>query len=121
MTPPWVELSVEADLEAVEAVSEILGRVAPGGTSVEPGFELVEEWLGARIDPARPATVRAYVQASDPAAVERAVAEVTAALNFLAQVDSARTRLGVVTFGESSAGPGGVGGSRRTCRRPITW
>ena len=33
----WLELAVEADLEAVEAVSEILGRVAPGGTSVEPG------------------------------------------------------------------------------------
>ena len=26
-------------------------RVAPGGTSVEPGFELVDEGLGARIDP----------------------------------------------------------------------
>ena len=67
----WLELSVEADTEAVEAVSEILGRVAPGGTSVEPGFELVDEGLGARIDPTRPAIVRAYVPASDPAAVER--------------------------------------------------
>ena len=36
----WLELSVEVDVEAVEAVSEILGRVAPGGTSVEPAFEL---------------------------------------------------------------------------------
>ena len=27
----WLELSVEADVEAVEAVSEILGRVAPAG------------------------------------------------------------------------------------------
>jgi ribosomal protein L11 methyltransferase len=45
----WLELSVEADVEAVEAVSEILGRVAPGGTSVEPAFELVEEGLGARV------------------------------------------------------------------------
>ncbi|HEY7827359.1 MAG TPA: hypothetical protein VIB99_03935, partial [Candidatus Limnocylindrales bacterium] len=47
----WIELSVKADLEAVEAVSEILSRVAPGGTSVEPGFELIDEGLGARIDP----------------------------------------------------------------------
>jgi ribosomal protein L11 methyltransferase len=79
----WLELSIEADVEAVEAISEILGRVAPGGTSVEPGFELTDEGLGARIDPARPATVRAYVPARDPAAVERAVAATTEALGHL--------------------------------------
>ena len=67
----WLELSVEADVEAVEAVSEILGRVAPGGTSVEPAFELVDEGLGARVDPTRPSIVRAYLPARDPAAVER--------------------------------------------------
>src|SRR3990172_5097864 len=53
----WLELAVDADVGAVEAVSEILGRVAPGGTSVEPAFELVDEGLGARIDSTRPATV----------------------------------------------------------------
>jgi len=79
----WLELSVEADTEAVEAVSEILGRVAPAGTSVEPGFELVEDGLGARIDPARPATIRAYVPAFDPAATDRAKATVTEALGHL--------------------------------------
>ena len=79
----WLELAVEADLEAVEVVSEILGRVAPAGTSVEPGFELVEEGLGARIDPARPATIRAYLPAADRAATERAVLEATDALGHL--------------------------------------
>lgn len=85
MTEPgaWLELSVEADVEAVEAVSEILGRAAPGGTSVEPAFELVEEGLGARIDPTRPATVRAYIPARDPAAAERAASEVALALGHL--------------------------------------
>ena len=38
----------------------------PGGTSVEPAFELVDEGLGARIDPTRPSIVRAYVPARDP-------------------------------------------------------
>jgi len=57
----WLELSVEADGEAVEAVSEILARVAPGGVVVEPAFELVEEGLAARLDPSCPATVRAYL------------------------------------------------------------
>ena len=79
----WLELSVEADVEAVEAVSEILGRVAPGGTSVEPAFELVEEGLGARIDPTRPSIVRAYVPARDPAAAEQAAAEAGQALGHL--------------------------------------
>ena len=79
----WLELSVEADVEAVEAVTEILGRVAPGGTSVEPAFELVEEGLGARVDPTRPSIVRAYVPARDPAAAERAAAEAAEALGHL--------------------------------------
>src|SRR4029077_8756528 len=57
--------------------------VAPGGTSVEPAFDLVEEGLGARVDPTRPATVRAYLPARDPATTERAVAEVAAALGHL--------------------------------------
>jgi ribosomal protein L11 methyltransferase len=83
--PPaaWLELAVETDLEAVEAVSEILGRVASGGTSVEPGFELVDEGLDARIDPTRPAVVRGYVPAVDPAAAEAAAAQVAEALGHL--------------------------------------
>lgn len=83
MASAWLELSVEADLEAVETVSEILGRVATGGTTVEPAFELVEEGLGARIDPSRPAVVRGYVPAGDPAAVETATNEVAEALGHL--------------------------------------
>jgi ribosomal protein L11 methyltransferase len=79
----WLELSVEADSEAVEAVCEILARVAPGGTTIEPGFELVDDGLGARIDPDRPATIRAYVPAGDPAATEHATATVTEALGHL--------------------------------------
>jgi ribosomal protein L11 methyltransferase len=76
----WLELSVSADAEAVEAVSEILGRVAPGGTSVEPAFALVDDGLRARIDPSRPAVVRAYVPAGDRGALRTAVAGVREAL-----------------------------------------
>ena len=74
---------MEADIEAVEAVSEILSRVAPGGTSVEPAFELVDEGLGARVDPTRPSIVRAYLPARDPIAAERAAAEASEALGHL--------------------------------------
>ncbi len=69
----WLELSVAADHEAVEAVSEILARAAPGGTSVEPAFELVEDGLAARVDLARPAMVRANLPILDAAAVRAAV------------------------------------------------
>ena len=54
---------MEADTEAVEAVSEILSRVAPGGVSVEPAYRTVGEGLAAELDPTRPAIVRAYVPA----------------------------------------------------------
>ena len=79
----WLELAVEADIEAVEAVSEILGRVASGGTSVEPAFDLVDEGLGARVDTTRPAVVRGYVPARDASAAEAAAALTAEALGHL--------------------------------------
>jgi ribosomal protein L11 methyltransferase len=57
--------------------------VAPGGTSVEPAYELVDEGLGARIDPTRPSIVRAYVPAGDRRAAEQAAADVATALGHL--------------------------------------
>lgn len=82
-TGSWLELAVETDLEAVETVSEIIGRVASGGTTVEPAFVLTDEGLGARVDPARPATVRGYVPARDASAADAAAAEVADALGHL--------------------------------------
>jgi ribosomal protein L11 methyltransferase len=79
----WVELSVAADIEAVEAVSEILTRFAPGGTSVEPGFGLTNEGLGAVVDPTKPAIVRAYLPGLDPDGVRQAIARATTALGHL--------------------------------------
>ena len=79
----WLELAVEADIEAVEAVCEILGRVATGGTSVEPAFTLDDEGLAARVDPTRSATVRGYVPARDAGSVEAARSGVAVALGHL--------------------------------------
>lgn len=94
----WLELSIEADLEAVEAISEILGRVATGGTTVEPAYDLVDEGLGARVDPTRPAVVRGYVPARDASAAEAAAAEVAEALGHLQafglrEIGDLRTRI----------------------------
>lgn len=64
-------------------MAEILSRVAPGGVTVEPVFELVEEGLSARVDPTRPVVVRAYVPAMDAGAVPDAVAAVARDLGHL--------------------------------------
>jgi ribosomal protein L11 methyltransferase len=79
----WLELAVETDLEAVETVSEIIGRVASGGTTLEPSFELVDDGLGARVDPTRPAIVRGYVPAAGASEAEAAAADVEVALSHL--------------------------------------
>ena len=79
----WLELSVSADQEAVEQVSEIVSRVCPGGVSVEAPFELVDEGLAARIDTRRPAIVRGYISAADPAAARAAVQRASADLAHL--------------------------------------
>lgn len=59
---PWLELSVEADGEAVEAVSEILGRVS-AGTAVQPTRLIRDpnDELVAREDPDAPFVVSAHL------------------------------------------------------------
>lgn len=70
----WLELSVEVDVEAVEAVSEILGREA-AGTTVQPTRLLrdPDDELAARPDPDAPHVVSAHIpaDAEADAAVER--------------------------------------------------
>ncbi len=79
----WLELAVGVDQEAVEAVSEILSRVAPGGVSVEVPFTLVEEGLAATPDTSQPATLRAYIPAIDTVAAQTAIAAVRRDLGHL--------------------------------------
>jgi ribosomal protein L11 methyltransferase len=69
----WLELSVEADVEAVEAVSEILGRVS-AGTIVQPARLIrdPDDELVVREDPAGGYAVVAHIAdvPGAPAAVE---------------------------------------------------
>jgi len=83
----WIELAVSADLEAVEAVSEILARSAPGGVSVEPAFELVADGLAVTTDTSAPAIVRAYLPGIDRGRVRKAIAETRRALGHLQAFD----------------------------------
>ncbi|MDQ3870185.1 MAG: 50S ribosomal protein L11 methyltransferase [Chloroflexota bacterium] len=61
----------------------MLARAAPGGVGVEPAFELLDEGLGVRIDPSRPAMVRAYLPAADRSAALTALEEVRTRLGHL--------------------------------------
>jgi len=69
----WLELSIEADPEAVEAVSEILSRAASGGVSVEQPFSTEQEGQAATAIAGAPVTIRAYLPAIDMIAADAAV------------------------------------------------
>jgi ribosomal protein L11 methyltransferase len=58
----WLELTVTADVEAVEAVSEILGRIAPGA-AVRPTRLIRDpaDELSAREDPTAPYELTAHI------------------------------------------------------------
>lgn len=70
----WLELAVECDPEAAEAVSEILSRVAPGGVSLEQPFATEQEGLAATPLAGAAVTIRGYLPALDRRAAEQAVA-----------------------------------------------
>jgi len=81
------------DIEAVEAVSEILTRFAPGGTSVEPGSGLTNEGLGAVVDreQARDCSGR-ICRGLIPTWWRHAIAEATIALGHLQAFGAAADR-----------------------------
>jgi ribosomal protein L11 methyltransferase len=58
----WLELSLQVDLEAVEAVSEVLTRYGhQGGIVIEEAHRPAADGVSLERDPTRPAWVRAYV------------------------------------------------------------
>ena len=75
----WLELAVSADHEAVEQVSEILARVCPGGVARRGALRARRRGSRRAHRPRRPATVRGYISAVDPAALRAAVERARAA------------------------------------------
>ncbi len=61
MPSHWFELSVVCDPEAVEAVSEVLGRYTQGGVAIEEPYTLLDDGQVAEPLPGAPVTVRVYV------------------------------------------------------------
>ena len=63
----WLELSVEVDAEAVEAVSEVFARHGYNeGVAVDQPFTQEADGDKLAVDITRPFTVRTFVAAGDP-------------------------------------------------------
>ncbi len=78
----WLELSVEADPEAVEAVGEVLSRYGyQGGVVIEEGCRPAENGLSLSPDPGLPATLHTYIPHDTYAA--KTVRQIEMALNLL--------------------------------------
>lgn len=63
MPAHWFELSVTCAPEAVEAVSEVMSRHAPGGVAIEEPYTLLDDGQVAEAIPNAPVTARVYVPA----------------------------------------------------------
>ncbi len=57
----WLELSISAHREAVEELSELLSRYAPGGVALEEPITLLDDGQEYHIQPDQPVMVRAYL------------------------------------------------------------
>ncbi|MGH2518002.1 MAG: 50S ribosomal protein L11 methyltransferase [Ktedonobacterales bacterium] len=63
MPTHWFELTVTCAPEAVEAVSEVMSRYAPGGVAIEEQYNLLDDGQVAETIPDAPVLVRVYVPA----------------------------------------------------------
>jgi len=59
----WLDLSVTAQPEAVEAITEVMGRYTTGGVAIEEPYTLADDGQVALPVPGAPVTVRVYVPA----------------------------------------------------------
>jgi len=57
----WLELSVTAEPEAIEAICEVMSRFATGGVAIEEPYTLLDDGQIAEPLPGAPVTVRVYV------------------------------------------------------------
>jgi ribosomal protein L11 methyltransferase len=57
----WLELSVTAEPEAVEAISEVMSRYASGGVAIEEPYTLLDDGQVAQPLPEARVTIRVYV------------------------------------------------------------
>src|SRR4030042_1143678 len=77
----WIELSVQADSEAVESVTEVFSRFVHGGVAIEEDITTFSDRDGYVVNTDKPVTIRGYLPADD--ACGCAVTQVRDALGWL--------------------------------------
>jgi len=95
----WLELSVRAAPEMVEAVSEVMGRHVQGGVAIEEPYRLLDDGQAHEPLLGAPAVVRCYVPADADGEEQRA--RIEEGLWHLRQIAGAFASLGV----EGEIGP----------------
>ena len=71
MSSFWLELSVQAAPETVEAISELMSRYVAGGVAIEEPYQLLDDGQEHQPIPGAPVTIRAYVPDDDDGAQAR--------------------------------------------------
>lgn len=77
----WLELSVQADSEAVESVTEVLARFVHGGVAIEEDITAFSDRDGYVVNADKPVTIRGYLPVDDTCGC--AVTQVREALGWL--------------------------------------
>ena len=67
----WLELTVTAAPEAVEAISELMSRYVQGGVAIEEPYRLLDDGQAPEIIADAPVTVRVYVPENEDGAEAR--------------------------------------------------
>lgn len=74
--PPWIEVTVEANAESVEAVSELLARYGYNeGVVIEEPYVQDEDGDNLDVDPTRPIKLRTYLASDDSLSQRRSALE----------------------------------------------
>jgi ribosomal protein L11 methyltransferase len=69
LTVLWFEVTAQVAPAEVEAVSELMRAVSPGGITVEEPVDILGPEMGFRVRPGEPVLVRAYLPSSELGAV----------------------------------------------------
>lgn len=68
MPAHWIELSVTADPDTVESVTEIISRYTQGGVAIEEPYDLHDDGQAHTLIPGAPATCRVWIPDDEDAA-----------------------------------------------------
>ncbi|HLY30831.1 MAG TPA: 50S ribosomal protein L11 methyltransferase [Ktedonobacterales bacterium] len=72
MSAYWLELTVTAAPEAVEAITEVMSRYVQGGVAIEEPYHLLDDGQAPEPIPGAPVAVRVYVPENEDGAQTRA-------------------------------------------------